>query len=156
MSMKTTYETLGNVYTVQVTIPRIVTESDYNWIVSHLETIQHNNICLAADMYREFKLRYLDLLPKKKEVPPVVNDDDDDELYWIKKEAQKSFFFYIFLIYILFLHINLWVILKLWKVYGRNLYEKDKNLLSLVVEIIRSMETHHWDYGTSKKLKDEI
>lgn len=34
--------------------------------------------------------------------------------------------------------------------------KKDKNLLPLVVEIIRSMETHHWDYGTSKKLKDEI
>ena len=34
--------------------------------------------------------------------------------------------------------------------------KKDKNHLSLVVEIIRNMEAHHWDYNTSKKLKDKI
>lgn len=67
-------ETTGEIRTVRMSIPRIVTESDYNWIVSHLETIQHNNIILASKMYREFK----DSLPKKKRVVPVV---DDDELY---------------------------------------------------------------------------
>lgn len=72
-------ETPGEIRTVRMTIPRNVTENDYNWIVSHLDTIQHNNIMMASNMYREFKSRYLDSLPKKKEVPPVVDNDDDDE-----------------------------------------------------------------------------
>ncbi len=71
-------ETPGEIRTVRMTIPRNVSESDYNWFVSHLETIQHNNIILASNMYREFKSRYTDSLPKKKEVSPVVDDDDDD------------------------------------------------------------------------------
>ena len=71
-------ETPGECRTVQMIIPRNVSEADYNWIVSHLETIQHNNIILAANMYREFNLRYVDSLPKKKKVSPVVDDDGDE------------------------------------------------------------------------------
>ena len=71
-------ETPGEIRTVRMTIPRNVSEGDYNWIVSHLETIQHNNIILAANMYREFKLRYMDSLPKKKKVSAVVDDDGDE------------------------------------------------------------------------------
>ena len=72
-------ETVGGIRTVRMIIPRTVSESDYIWIMPHLETIRRNNIILAADMYREFKTRYADTLPKKREVRPVVVDDDDDE-----------------------------------------------------------------------------